>query len=70
MKLPLYYLFKLYIKTSFLFYCKKIKVSGKKNIPKKDPVLFLANHPNGVIDPILIAASTKRPVNFLVQAAF
>ena len=68
MKLPLYYLFKLYIKTSFLFYCKKIKVSGTRNIPKEDAVLFLANHPNGVIDPILIAASTKRPVNFLVQA--
>lgn len=68
MKLPLYLLFKLYIKTSFFFYCKKIKTSGTSNIPKKGAVLFLANHPNGVIDPILIAASTKRSVNFLVKA--
>jgi len=69
MKLFLYYIFKIYIKTGLFFYSKKIKVSGKENIPKRGAILFTANHPNGLIDPLLIATQINRKVHFLVQAA-
>lgn len=66
----IFYLFiKAIISIGLFFYIKKIKVSGKKNIPKKGAVLFMANHPNGLIDPLIIATSIKRKTYFLVRAA-
>lgn len=69
MRLLLYYFFKILVKTGLFFYTNRIKVTGKKNIPKKGAIVFLANHPNGLMDPIFIATNTKRKTFFLVQAA-
>lgn len=69
MKTLLYYSFKLFIKTGLFFYAKKIEVLGEENIPKNEAVLFTANHPNGLIDPLLIATYIKRKTHFLVRAA-
>lgn len=68
MRVLLYYIFKVLIKTGFFFYAKKIKISGKENIPKKGAILFTANHPNGLLDPILIASNISRKTHFLVKA--
>lgn len=68
MKLLLYYIFKVFIKTSLFFHSKRIRVVGKNNIPKTGAVMFLANHPNGLLDPILIASNTARKTHFLVKA--
>ncbi|WP_439129414.1 1-acyl-sn-glycerol-3-phosphate acyltransferase [Polaribacter sp.] len=51
------------------FYAKKIKVTGKNNIPKKGAVLFMANHPNGLIDPLFVTTNNPRTNHFLVRAA-
>ena len=51
------------------FYTKKIKVTGKENIPKKGAVLFMVNHPNGLIDPLIVAVNNPRVQHFLVRAA-
>ncbi|WP_298765930.1 lysophospholipid acyltransferase family protein [uncultured Polaribacter sp.] len=64
-----YFLFKLFLKTGLFFYTKKIKVSGKENIPKKGAVLFAVNHPNGLIDPLLVTTNISRVNHFLVRAA-
>lgn len=64
-----YYFVKVYIKTGLYFYAKQIKVVGKENIPKKGAVLFAANHPNGLIDPLIIATHNPRINHFLVRAA-
>ncbi|MDC0230726.1 1-acyl-sn-glycerol-3-phosphate acyltransferase [Aureispira] len=37
-------------------------------IPKKEPLIFISNHSNGFIDPVLIAALQMRPVYFWVRA--
>ena len=68
MRILLYNIFKIYIKTVFFFYSKKIVIKGKDNIPKTGAVLLTANHPNGLLDPILIASSIKRKTHFLVKA--
>lgn len=68
MKSSLYNSFKIFIKIAFFFYCKKINTLGKENVPDKGAVLFLANHPNGLIDPILIASQIRRKTHFLVKA--
>ena len=64
-----YYLFKFLIRFSLFFYTKKIIVNGKENIPKKGAVLFLVNHPNGLLDPLIVAVNNPRIQYFLVRAA-
>lgn len=69
MRIVVYYFFKVVIKTGLFFYSQKIKVTGSNQIPKDGAVLFTSNHPNGLIDPLLIATHIKRKTHFLVRAA-
>jgi len=64
-----YLLFRFYIKIGIFFYTKKIKSVGKENIPKKGAVLFVVNHPNGLIDPLMVTTNTPRVTHYLVRAA-
>ncbi|MGB0879683.1 MAG: 1-acyl-sn-glycerol-3-phosphate acyltransferase [Polaribacter sp.] len=57
-----------YIKIGMYFYIKKIRVVGKENIPKKGAVLFAVNHPNGLVDPLLVTTNNVRTSYFLVKA--
>ena len=59
----------LLVKLGLFFYSKKIKVSGRKNIPKKGAVLFAVNHPNGLVDPLYVTTTNSRQNHFLVRAA-
>jgi len=63
-----YIICKNYVRGSLFFFSKKIKIQGLHNIPKKGAILFLINHPNGLIDPLLIAANINRKSHFLVNA--
>ncbi|MDY0781154.1 lysophospholipid acyltransferase family protein [Tenacibaculum sp. IB213877] len=65
----LYNSFKIIVKVGLFFYNKKTKVSGVENIPKKGAILFVGNHPNGLMDPLIIASSFSRNTHFLVRAA-
>lgn len=64
-----YFFFKIIIKSSLFFYTKKIEVIGKDHIPTKGAVLFVVNHPNGLIDPLIVAVNNPRIQHFLVRAA-
>lgn len=68
MKTLWYKFFKVFLKVGLFFYTKKIRVSGKENIPKKGAVLFAVNHPNGLIDPLLVTTNLPRVNHFLVKA--
>jgi len=37
-------------------------------VPRNGPVLLVANHPNSLLDPMLVAAAARRPVRFLAKA--
>ena len=69
MKTVWYYFFKILLKTSLFFISKKIIVNGKENIPKKGAVLFMVNHPNGLIDPLIVTTNNPRTNYFLTRAA-
>ena len=64
-----YKLIRFYAHIGIVFYFKKIKVVGKGHIPVDRPVLFVANHRNGMIDPILIAVSIPHIFHFLTRAS-
>ena len=68
MKRIWYYLMKLYITIGLSFYYKKIIVKGLENVPKKKAVMFISNHPNALIDPLITATTDKRETHYLTQA--
>ena len=45
----------------------RLTVAGGR-IPHGGPVLLVANHPNSLLDPVLVAAAARRPVRFLAKA--
>jgi glycerol-3-phosphate O-acyltransferase/dihydroxyacetone phosphate acyltransferase len=48
-----------------LFY--RLTLSGER-VPGRGPVLLVANHPNSLLDPAMVAAVARRPVRFLAKA--
>lgn len=59
---------RLYLSIGLFFYFRRIKVVGAHNIPKNEPVLLLANHQNGLLDPLIIAVKCGRLSYYLTRA--
>jgi len=60
---------KAYINLGLFFYFRKILVYNTENVPKDQPVLFLSNHQNALLDALLIATKCGRFVYFLTRAS-
>ena len=50
------------------FYYPRIEVTGGPLVPRLGPVLLVANHPNSLIDPVLLGIAVQRPVRLLAKA--
>ena len=48
---------------------RQIEVVGLEHVPATGPVLFAGNHPNSLIDPILIITTCRRKVHFAAKDA-
>ena len=68
MKNIIYQLIKFWIKTSLHLYYGKIKICGLERVPLNKPVLFLPNHQNALLDPLLIAVDCNRKPYFLTRS--
>jgi len=47
---------------------RRIEVEGLANIPQAAPVIFVLNHPSGLVDPLFILCLAPRPVSFLAKS--
>jgi 1-acyl-sn-glycerol-3-phosphate acyltransferase len=45
----------------------RMRYTGER-VPPRGPVLLVANHPNSLLDPLLVVAAARRPVRFLAKA--
>ncbi|MEC8973309.1 MAG: 1-acyl-sn-glycerol-3-phosphate acyltransferase, partial [Verrucomicrobiota bacterium] len=50
------------------FYYPVIRVTNAERLPREGATLYIANHPNSLIDPVLIGITTNRPVQFMAKA--
>lgn len=50
------------------FYYPRIEIEGMERLPANGAVLFVANHPNSLMDPVLIGFVARRPVHFFAKA--
>jgi len=57
-----------YLKIGFQFYYKSIRAYYSEKIPKDKAVLFLSNHQNALLDPLLISVNSTRKNFFLTRA--
>lgn len=66
----LYTFFKIIFKLGLRGYFKKVKVSGLENIPAAGPMLFVANHPSTLMDPIVVGAIVPPALHFLAASEY
>jgi glycerol-3-phosphate O-acyltransferase / dihydroxyacetone phosphate acyltransferase len=52
-----------------LYYPRR-SLLGAEKLPASGPVLLVANHPNGLLDPLVLRLAVGRPVRFLAKATF
>lgn len=56
------------VRKSLHLYYSRIEVEGRERLPAGGAVLFVANHPNSLMDPALIGYTAQRPVHFFAKA--
>lgn len=61
----LYSILKPITRMSLNVYFRRIDVIGSENVPKDGPIIFVANHPSALLDPITIATNVDREIHFL-----
>jgi 1-acyl-sn-glycerol-3-phosphate acyltransferase len=47
---------------------RRVDVQGRGNVPERGPVLFVANHTNAFVDPLLIITRIERPVTLTAKS--
>lgn len=47
---------------------RRIEIDGIERVPRDDRVIFVANHPNSLVDPLLLLCFAPRAVSFLAKA--
>ncbi len=50
------------------FYYPRIEIEGADRLPATGPLILVANHPNSLIDPVLLGVAARRPVRLLAKA--
>lgn len=50
-----------------LYYPRR-SVEGAAHVPPVGPTLYVANHPNGLLDPLVFRVATRHPVRFLAKS--
>src|SRR3954447_26277290 len=49
-------------------YFRRIEVTGLEHVPHDEPVIFVLNHPNALVDPVFLLCLAPRRVSVLAKA--
>jgi glycerol-3-phosphate O-acyltransferase / dihydroxyacetone phosphate acyltransferase len=61
-------LLRLLFRRALRIFFRRIEVAGIENVPEDGPVIFVVNHPNSLVDPLLLLCFAPRRVSFLAKA--
>jgi 1-acyl-sn-glycerol-3-phosphate acyltransferase len=61
-------LVQLVISLALRLFFRRIETYGAENVPTNEPLLFVLNHPNGLIDPALVFCALPRRISFLAKS--
>jgi len=64
----IYRFLKIHCRFALWFYFKKWQIIGKENVPSSGPLIYVANHQNAFLDPIVITCSASRNPYYLARA--
>jgi glycerol-3-phosphate O-acyltransferase/dihydroxyacetone phosphate acyltransferase len=60
---------KLLFSLALRLFFKNIQVKGQENIPTSGPLILVANHPNTLLDPVIVGVITKQQVGYVAMAS-
>lgn len=63
-----YRLLRWVLRSALKVHYTNVEVHGAEQIPTQGPLLLLANHHNGMVDPMLVIASSERPVRYIAKS--
>lgn len=69
LQLLIYFLLRSLAKFVIFGYFKKVYVHHKENFKLKGPTIIVSNHPNTLIDPVIVASRIQQPIYFLANAS-
>jgi glycerol-3-phosphate O-acyltransferase/dihydroxyacetone phosphate acyltransferase len=52
------------------FYYPRLGVEGRERLPARGPAIVVANHPNGLLDPVVLQLAIGQPVRFWAKSTF
>ncbi len=64
----IYALIRVLVRISTAVFFKKIVVTGREHLPAHGPAIVAANHPNTLMDPLLVAMLFQQQVGFVANA--
>jgi 1-acyl-sn-glycerol-3-phosphate acyltransferase len=67
MSLRLYSWLRMFLRLVVGVFFRQVEVVGLEHVPESGPVIFAGNHPNSLIDPLLIVVSCGRVVRFAAK---
>ncbi len=56
------------LRAALRLYYTEIEFSGRSHVPADGPLLFLANHHNGMVDPALLVVACPRQLRFIAKS--
>lgn len=63
----LYQFLRFLVTIGIRFYYKEIKIVNRKNVPENGPCIYIANHPNTLMDAWMIGYASKIPIFFMAK---
>lgn len=57
-----------FISIALRLFFRRIEASGVERVPSQGAIIFVLNHPNGLVDPALVFVSLPRRVSFLAKS--
>ncbi|MFL6227296.1 MAG: lysophospholipid acyltransferase family protein [Pyrinomonadaceae bacterium] len=61
-------LVQLALSLALLLFFRRIETDGAGRVPRDEPLIFVLNHPNGLIDPALVFCALPRRISFLAKS--